>query len=73
MTKIPNTRPSYLTSRYWIVMGDEHQGGFRQFRSAWTWREYLRTLHPAARLLIYDRGTLVSVSEPRPAPGSLLP
>jgi hypothetical protein len=62
--EIPRTRPNWRTGKYTVHVGDEIVGYFRQFRSAWLWRNYERVQHPNARILIYEHGTLVSVSEP---------
>lgn len=61
---IPTTRPNWTTGKYSVFLDAEVQGYFRQFRSAWAWREYLRRVHPQARILIYEDGVLVNVSNP---------
>lgn len=59
--RIPATRPSWSAGNYAVIVDGEHAGYFRQFRSAWLWRQYLVAAKPDAALIyIHHRGAPVS-------------
>lgn len=63
MTRRPMTAPSWSNDgRYSLLVGDEHRGYFRQFRSAFAWREYVRATEPDVReVRILDRSDVVNI------------
>jgi hypothetical protein len=59
--KHPATKPQWTAGRYSLYVDGELVGYFRQFQSAYRWREYLTRTSAAAEICIRHNGSLVNV------------
>ena len=65
-SNVPTTRPNWTKGRFAVLVGEEHQGYFRQFRSAHAWKIYLLTTVPVnTTVYIMDNGRIVNMSTRR--------
>jgi hypothetical protein len=61
MTRMPTTKPNWTNGRFAVLVDDEMQGYFRQFRSAWNWKVYLQATRTGGRVLICENGRIVNI------------
>lgn len=66
MAKIPKTRPNWISGKYSVLLGDEHQGYFRTYMGAWNWKEFLLSRAPVGiELRIQAHGQTISIEVKR--------